>query len=319
MEQASSIQSDRARPRALVIDDSAPIHRLLSARLQSEGLELLEALDGPTGLEVAKAERPDLILLDLTLIGMDGFEVMRQLKDDPATIEIPIIVLSGLQSAEDKVMAFDLGAIDYVTKPFDLTELRARVRSAMRQAQLLRMLAQRAQIDGLTGLYNRAHFDDRWPEAISSASRHNRALSIAMFDLDHFKSINDMYGHPAGDAAIQGLGNLLQSQCRDSDIICRFGGEEFAVIMPETAPSEGTVLCERIRAELEQMTWPRHPDRTITVSIGLCGRGADGGSMTPEAWLEAADKNLYAAKEGGRNRVHCTDIEGARVQLAKAG
>ena len=303
-------------PVALLIDDSPDVQRLLKMRLRTEGITVIGASTGAKGIEMALAEKPSVILLDIDMPGMDGFEVLRTLKNTDSTLNIPVIMLSGLHSAQDKVTAFDLGAVDFITKPFDVTELRVRVRSALRISQLLRMLAQRAQIDGLTGLYNRAHFDKRWVEEVASAERHKKPLSLAMFDLDKFKSINDFYGHPAGDAAIQGLAKLLQRESRQEDISCRYGGEEFVLVMPETTPDAAKALCERIRIALGKITWPRHPERKVTVSIGIAG--SDGSCIIDAAkWVEAADSNLYAAKTNGRNRVVCSPVDG-NLALAQA-
>jgi len=308
---------EEAQPVALVIDDSVDVHRLLRARLKPEGLELVQALSGPEGLTLAVSKPPSVVLLDLDMPEMDGFEVLRNLKENPATQHVPVIVLSGLQSPQDKVTAFDLGAVDYVTKPFDLTELRVRVRAALRLSQLLTMLSQRAQIDGLTGLWNRAHFDKRWPDEVSGCVRHGRALSMAILDMDHFKSVNDTYGHPAGDAVIQGMATQLQRECRQSDVACRMGGEEFAVIMPDTNVEAALVLCERIRVAFEKQVWPRHPERHVTTSIGLVGSSGSA-TLSAEEWIEAADQNLYRAKAEGRNRVVATDVT-PRAKLAQAG
>ncbi len=308
---------DEKRPVALLIDDSPDVHRLLAMRLRSEGIDVVKAVSGTKGLQVAQKSLPSVVLLDIDMPGMDGFEVLRTLKDTEATQHIPVIMLSGMHNSHDKVTAFDLGAADFITKPFDVTELRVRVRSALRVSQLLHMLSQRAQIDGLSGLYNRAHFDTRWEEQVASCSRHGRPVSLAMFDLDHFKSVNDTYGHPAGDTVIQEFAKLLLRQCRQTDIACRYGGEEFVLVLPETGPADAESLCERVRAALAEITWPKHPERKITCSIGIVG--SEGPSATPAAsWIEAADRNLYRAKKEGRNRVITTMIEGG-VSMAQAG
>ena len=301
-------------PTVLVIDDSMDVHRLLRARLRHEEIELMSAEDGKSGIQTAKTSLPAMILLDLDMPDMDGFEVLRCLKNDPATLHIPVIVLSGLQSAQDKVMAFDLGAIDYITKPFNLTELRVRVRSALRMHRLVQMLAQCAQLDGLTGLWNRSYFDKRWSDEVSANLRHGRPLSLAMVDVDHFKQINDTYGHPAGDAVLQGMSKMLQRECRQEDVACRYGGEEFALIMPDTAPVAALKVCERIRIAMTEIAWPRHPERTITLSIGLTGASAKA-NLTPVNWLELADQNLYLAKRSGRNRVIMTEAD-PKLRLA---
>lgn len=255
-----------------------------------------------------------MILLDLDMPDMDGFEVLRHLKNDQATLDIPVIVLSGLQSAQDKVMAFDLGAVDYITKPFNLTELRVRVRSALKLHRLVQMLAQCAQIDGLTGLWNRAYFDRRWAEELAAALRRKRPLSLAMIDADHFKTINDTFGHLTGDAVLQGIAKTIQRECRQEDVPCRYGGEEFALIMPDTGPADAQRVCERIRDSLASMVWSRHPERPVTVSIGVAGADAVTDADAAK-WLELADRNLYTAKREGRNRVVASGFD-PRLRLA---
>lgn len=312
------LQGELSEPTVLLVDDCEDVHRLLSVRLRSEPFKFECAGDGELGIKLAKELDPDLVLLDLDMPEIDGFEVLRRLKDDPATSEMAVIVLSGLHSPQDKVTAFDLGAVDYVTKPFEMTELRVRIRAALRMQRLMAMLAQRAQVDGLTGLWNRAHFDRRWAEEVSNCGRNDRPLSIALIDIDHFKSVNDTFGHPAGDAVILGLAEIIRKECREADIPCRYGGEEFCLIMPETAPNDAVVVCERILEKLRAQNWPRHPERKITASFGIAG--VEGTTATDAAeWLERADKTLYEAKTSGRNRVLATDLLTGKVRLAEAG
>jgi diguanylate cyclase (GGDEF)-like protein len=311
--------TEDSKPIVLIIDDSMDVHRLLKARLRNEEIEFVSTLNGTDGLQTALARQPSLVLLDLDMPGVDGFEVLRSLKENKDTVQIPVIVLSGMQSPQDKVTAFDLGAVDYVTKPFDLAELRVRLRSALRVNQLVKMLAQRAQIDGLTGLWNRAYFDRRWSEEYGRSKRNPRALSIAMLDIDHFKSINDNFGHPAGDVVLQGVAKLLVREVRAADIACRYGGEEFMLIMPDTSPTDAESLCERLRTNIQNLSWPRHPDRPVTVSFGVAGcSGAP--SVSSEAWIELTDANLYAAKRSGRNKVVASDVnKSARATARLAG
>ncbi len=319
MTEANSPQLDQV-PQVLLIDDSQFVHRLLDARLRSESISLIGEYDGKSGLERARESNPSLILLDLDMPVMDGYETLRGLKDEPKTRDIPVIVLSGLNSSQDKVTAFDLGAIDFVTKPFELTELRARVRSSLKMSALLQMLAQKAQIDGLSGLFNRTYFDDRLKEEYDRAMRHGHPLSIAMIDLDHFKSINDTFGHPAGDSVISGVAQIIQHESRSIDIACRYGGEEFVLIMPETTPVNAYNLCHRIRERCESTKWAQHPNRAVTLSVGVAG--TDNGLEivnTPSALVELVDQNLYKAKKSGRNRVIATHFDGKDIDLAKAG
>lgn len=308
---------DDHTPRVLIIDDSPEVHRLLKARLRHEELELISAHSGAEGLRFAATRTPALVLLDLDMADMDGFEVLRRLKNETATLDIPVIVLSGLHGAQDKVSAFDLGAVDYITKPFNLTELRVRVRSALRLHRLVQMLAQRAHIDGLTGLWNRSHFDARWSDEVAECVRHGRPLSLAMLDVDHFKLINDAYGHPAGDAVLQGLARIFERECRCEDIACRYGGEEFAIVMSQTSPDDAARLCDRIRIAVRETVWPRHPDRNVTLSIGIAGSSCLV-KMDPARWLEIADRTLYSAKQAGRDTLLVTDLD-PDLRLARAG
>jgi diguanylate cyclase (GGDEF)-like protein len=180
--------------------------------------------------------------------------------------------------------------------------------------RLVQMLAQCAQIDGLTGLWNRAYFDKRWSDEVAASLRHKRPLSLAMIDADHFKGVNDAFGHPAGDAVLQGIAKMLQRECRQEDIACRYGGEEFALIMPDTPPEDAAKVCERVRVCLAEIVWPRHPERSVTVSIGLAGAMLSV-DVPPLKWLEAADRNLYAAKRTGRNRLVVSEID-PRLKMA---
>ena len=310
---------DETKPLVLIVDDSPDVHRLLRARLNQEDLAFAGAESGEAGIEMAMRLRPAVILLDLNMPGTDGFEVLKRLKDHAPTSAIPVLMLSGHGDQAAKIRAFDLGAVDYVTKPFDFTELRARMRSAVKMHQLVQMLAQRAQIDGLTGCWNRAFFDQRWAEETSRAQRHGHALSMAMLDLDYFKTINDTYGHPAGDAVLQGAAKILARECRTSDFACRYGGEEFVLVMPDTPSEAAAGVCERIRAAMATTVWPRHPERVVTISIGVAGSA---GPVLVKAaeWTEAADRNLYRAKRGGRNRVETTDLGAdAACRLRVAG
>lgn len=310
--------SDPNKPIVLLIDDSPDVHRLIRVRLRHEPIEVVSANGGAEGLATAKQIKPATILLDLDMPGMDGFEVLRALKRDPELANTPVIVLSGMSEADDKVTAFDLGAADYVTKSFekpsDLAELRARLRASLRVERLLRLLAERAELDGLTGLGNRVQFNRRWSQEVAGNQRYGKALSLALFDIDHFKRINDTYGHPAGDAVLMEFAKQLFASCRQTDVACRLGGEEFALIMTETALEGAAQVADRVRQGLMATRWPRHPEHVVTVSAGVIGATTGANGATPELWFEAADKALYAAKHGGRNRV----VTGAAENLAPA-
>ena len=207
----------RTPTRVLVIDDSEPIHKLVAARLRPEGLEVVCELDGERGIARAVSDPPDLILLDVDLPDVDGFEVCRQMKEHPATRDVPIIFLTGTTSTDSKVRGLDLGAVDYVTKPFDQVELRARVRAALRTKRLQDILEQQSFLDGLTGLWNRAYMDRRLESELNVTRRYGRPLSLVLADIDHFKSVNDTHGHLFGDVVLQGIGEALRAHARKEE------------------------------------------------------------------------------------------------------
>lgn len=305
---------DESRSRVLVVDDARDVHDLLRVRLKHDDIELLAAETIQEGFEKALHESPELMLVDMSLPNDgDGLALMRLLQNDARTRNIPVIVLSARTDMSSKVAAFDLGAVDYVTKPFELIELRMRLRAARRMNQMMRLLSHRAQIDGLTGLWNRTYFDCRWREEYSRAHRQGHALALAFIDIDHFKSVNDNYGHPVGDSVLQGVARVLQRDPRASDVACRYGGEEFVLVMPDTGAVDAAVVCERLRRAMAELRWSRVPDLRVTVSMGVAG--ATGmTTATAENWIEAADRNLYAAKKAGRNRVVVTDLTGTGLR-----
>ncbi len=297
-------------PKVLAIDDSELIHRLLQVRLQHEQLELHGSTDAANGIRMARDLHPDVILLDIEMKDMDGFEVLQRLKADPELQDIPVIFISATASMEDRVRALDLGAVDFVGKPFEVVELKARVRSALRVQHLLKMLAQKAQVDGLTGLWNRTYFDGRMHQEVAEAMRHQRSLTLLMCDIDYFKRLNDRYGHPFGDLVIERMSKILQSG-RTTDIACRYGGEEFGIILPNTSGPEAIEVADRYRRQFEAETWPGAETLKVTASFGVASVSHTGGPQTADELVAAADAALYRAKELGRNRVECTSGAGA--------
>ena len=290
---------NKSIPKVLAIDDSELIHRLLEARLQGENLELHSATSSEEGLKKAKLLQPEVVLLDIGLEGMNGFELLTKLKEDNETQNIAVIFISATVEPMDRVRGLDMGAIDFITKPFDALELKARVRSALRTQYLVKMLEQRAQLDGLTGLWNRRYFDRRLEQEISEAKRHKRVLTLALCDVDRFKRLNDQFGHPFGDMVLEKVAQIL-SGGRTSDIVCRYGGEEFGLIFSSTNIERGREVTERLRVAIEEAAWPGNPDLVVTASFGVCDTECLDGDLTPEAMLKAADMALYKAKQNGR-------------------
>jgi two-component system, cell cycle response regulator len=290
----------------LAIDDSPEIHTLLDVRLRPESLVVKHAFGAEEGIAAATACQPDLILLDVDMPGMGGLEVCSILKADPTTTMVPVIFLTGAEAVETKVRGFDLGAVDYVTKPFDAAELRARVRAALRTKRFQDMLSARARVDGLTGLWNRGYFNERLADEVGAYRRHGRDVSLVLLDVDHFKRVNDDYGHPFGDLVLQRIGETLAACSRGVDAACRYGGEELALVLPDTSPEQAALLAERVREAIAAIELrPRGAKVQITASFGVASArdlsAHDG--VTAEALVAKADRALYTAKNAGRNRV----------------
>jgi diguanylate cyclase (GGDEF)-like protein len=287
----------------LIIDDSQPIHELLKVRLRDEGVQLHSAYDGESGLTAAKAVLPDLILLDVDMPGTDGFQVCRNLKAHPDTVSIPVIFLSGASSTDEKIRGLDLGAVDYITKPFEPAELCARVRASLRTRYLLDLLSRRAMLDGLTGLWNRAYLDQRLAAEICLSRRTGQPLACVVLDVDHFKLINDRFGHPVGDQVLQSISQLLADACRAEDVICRYGGDEFAIIAPNATGPQASELADRLRQVIASNELTTRATRVrVTCSFGVAEL-----LSTADSLVERADDALYRAKQQGRDCVELAD------------
>jgi diguanylate cyclase (GGDEF)-like protein len=311
---APSSDHDAARPAVLLIDDSEFIHSLLRKKLEHEPIEFHSSTNAAEGLAAAESLKPALILLDLSMPGMDGFQALRKLVDSPALRDTQVIVISASNDTEHKVAGFELGACDYVTKPFNLPELRARMRSALRMHELLKLLAERAQVDGLTGIGNRSCYDSRIIEELSHKDRTGGDLTIALCDIDHFKRVNDTFGHAAGDEVIRGIAKVFEQMLRKSDIACRIGGEEFAIVLRGADATTATMILERIREKIEQIRWASHPEHRVTCSFGVCD-SPKGDAKNPEDWLKTADDALYSAKHAGRNLIYVGSDAGMKRAL----
>ena len=287
--------------RLLLVDDDVESLAVARARLADDGIEFSCATSGRAGLEAAKSQNPDLILLDLDMPDMTGFDVCRILKADPELCMIPVLFLAGSGTSADKVRGLDLGAVDYITKPFDTCELLARVRSTLRTKELQDLLIEHAHIDPLTGLPNRRALMDRLQMEWARLERHRGELSFVMADIDYFKRVNDTYGHSVGDKVLQEVARTIAGQCREIELPARHGGDEFAVVVPNEGISDAVHLAERCRQEIEKvkLTAKGEPLRP-TASFGV----ADAvGVSDAERLVDHADQALYQAKAAGRNRV----------------
>jgi diguanylate cyclase (GGDEF)-like protein len=287
--------------KVLIIDDSPESLLVARARLSLENVEIYCAADAAAGLEAALREQPDLILLDVDMPGMSGFDLCRLMKSKAELCMIPVIFLSGSGTAEDKVRGLDLGAVDYVTKPFDAFELRARVRAALRTKQLQNLLIEHAHIDPLTSLPNRRALAERLGQEWARLQRHGGVLSLVMADIDNFKRVNDTYGHSVGDRVLQEVAKAIANQCRLTDLPTRYGGEEFAVLLPDEAAPEAARLADRCRRDIAAACVALGQVAvTVTASFGVADSG---GVPSPEALIQSADAALYAAKAAGRNTI----------------
>ncbi len=294
--------------KVLIVDDAPAMRALISARLRNEQLDIRSADSGAAGLQMAREWQPDLILLDVNMPDTDGFQVCRELKADPNTWRSQVVFLTGAAATDEKIKGLNVGATDYITKPFEPAELLARVRACLRTKFLLDLLADRAMLDGLTGLWNRTYFDQRLASEIAGALRSGGPLACVMCDLDHFKNMNDTYGHPFGDNVLRQVGAEMVAGCRGNDVVCRYGGEEF-VILARGSDGPGTaMLVERIRASIERLEFYHNGTVVkITCSFGV----AQANPMNMHCLVAQADACLYEAKRQGRNRVVCQGIPAA--------
>jgi len=295
----------------LVIDDDASIHRAVERRLDGVVDQVLKANSPTKGLQIAIQDRPDVILLDVNMPQIDGFKVCRHLQENPTTHDIPILFLTADRNPDNLAKALDAGASDYISKPFNAVELEARVRVALRTKHMIDLLRERARIDALTGLNNRAALDDALIAATSAFHRTEQPLALLMLDLDHFKTINDTYGHGVGDDVIRKVGMSIRAGCRPYDIACRFGGDEFGVILAQTDTAQAEQIAERIINGINKIKIRTGgEDIDVACSGGLASASEMPSGFEPAELLKAADEALYRAKSEGRNRLAVTTDSG---------
>ena len=316
----------------LIVDDDPAHVRHVREGLAPHGYAFKEAHDGTQALSAIRQARPDLILMDVEMPGLGGVEVCRIIKANAGEDGfgfIPVILMTARQAA-GKVEGLELGADDYLVKPFDMLELSARVKSMLRLKVLQDALVEKnreldrankelarrreellalSRTDALTGLFNRRYFEERLNEEFARSRRYGSPLSLVMLDIDHFKRINDTFGHPFGDQVLKSVALTARARLREVDLIARYGGEELIAILPETGPEDALKVCERVREAIASLGLEHPgPDGTaqpvrLTASLGVATVPAADLSSA-EALLRAADVSLYAAKGAGRNRVH---------------
>jgi two-component system, cell cycle response regulator len=296
--------------RIAIVDDDAAIRRLVLLFLHRAGFQTLECITGEEARSVLRAEPWDVAILDRRLPDMDGVQLLQELRTDADFRTRYVIMLTGEDEQEDKIEGLELGADDYMTKPFQLPELLARIRAGKRivdlQKELMetnRRLELLSVTDGLTKLHNHRFFQDELAKKFEETQRYERPLSLAMIDIDFFKKVNDTYGHAVGDDVLKQVARLYESSVRSTDLVARYGGEEFAVMMPETELEDALVLAEKIRSLIESSPIDTQAGPLpITVSMGVASVPRSKIHSAKELII-AADKALYRAKKSGRNQV----------------
>ena len=292
------------RPKLLLVDDIRA-NLLLLAKTLGQEYDCRLAMNGTEALEQAFADPPDLILLDVLMPGLDGYEVCRRLKADSRTRYIPVIVLTNLSDEADEKVGLEAGAIDYIAKPFRLPIVKARVHNHLELKRRGDLLAELANLDSL-GILNRRGFDQKLAAEWNRAKRHGTSLALIWLDTDFFKAYNDHYGHPQGDACLRKVVSALQAVLRRaSDFLARWGGDEFMAILADTPLNEAVNVAEKMRSQVAELAIPHKYSEVapyVTISLGVASR-VPGDNDSADDLVKDTDAALYRAKETGRNRV----------------
>jgi diguanylate cyclase (GGDEF)-like protein len=296
-----------AKPSVLIVDDQ-PANLMVLSKLLKEEYHVLVATNGPKALAIAAGQNPPvLMLLDIEMPEMDGYDVCRRLKADDRTSGIAVIFVSARDTVGDEEMGFRLGAVDYISKPFHPAIVRARVRNHIDLKIKTDLLEKLSKQDSLTDIPNRRNFEESLDREWRRAARTGRPLSLVMMDIDCFKSFNDHYGHGAGDECLRRVARILKSALsRPMDVVARYGGEEFVALLPDTDPSGARHVAENLRAAVQTAAIPHvHSNSApvVTLSIGVATHGPDNPKTNASHLQQSADQALYMAKAQGRNQV----------------
>jgi two-component system cell cycle response regulator len=296
----------------LIVDDSELVRTQVVEVLRKVALfdNYHEAVDGIEGLKILNATAIDVILCDLMMPNMNGFEFLAQVKSENGFKDIPVIILSGKGESVLKIKGLESGASDYVTKPFDAGELIARIMVQLNIKELQddlrqtnKLLRELSITDYLTHLYNRRYMMDSLGMEFLRTIRKKGELCLVLMDIDHFKSVNDTYGHQQGDMVLAAVAEAVQVELRRYDLAARYGGEEFAMVLPETSLHDGLAVAERLRQAVSEMVFPSPlQNLTVTISQGISALPSPDIDSV-DVLISAADEALYRAKQNGRNRI----------------
>lgn len=289
----------------LLVDDAPTNIQVLNETLKDD-YRLFFATSGSEALRMVNQAPPDLIILDVIMPDMDGYEVCRALKTNAQAHDIPIIFITSMRQQEDEVVGLELGAVDYITKPFNPAVVRLRVRNQIELKRQRDLLARLSNLDGLTGIPNRRALDASIDREWRRCQRSRKPVSLLMADIDHFKSYNDTYGHLAGDDCLKAVSaTLLQVLDRPGDLLARYGGEEFIALLPETDATGAQLVASKMLQAVSELGFPHTgglPEDHVTASIGVATMQPSR-HTTSANLVEAADQALYRAKIEGRNRI----------------
>ena len=288
----------------LIVDDEEVNLYALRLVLESRSYRCLSARCGPEALRLAAENSPEAVLLDIHMPVMDGYEVCRRLKEDPRTAAIPVVFLTARHTDQQEIIrGLEMGANDYITKPFNNEELLARVAVMVRVKTAEDKVRKLSQTDDLTGMYNRRVLQQRLEEEFARASRYGKSMACVLLDVDHFKKVNDTWGHAAGDEVLRQVAAVIKAHVRKSDLAVRYGGEEFLLMLFENDGRGAVRVAERIRADVAKRVIPwKGNDLKVTISSGVSAFPGDGIDQ-PEQLIVRADAALYEAKSAGRNLV----------------
>jgi diguanylate cyclase (GGDEF)-like protein len=285
----------------MIVHDTKENIEILRSTLVRIRCKISVAFNGKMALDLIPKVEPDLIMLDIMMPGIDGYEVCRRLKEDEKLRNIPVIFMSAMGDTEDIVKGFNVGAVDFITKPFRQEEVLVRVKTHLTLSAAIKKLTHDSEIDPLTGLFNRRTFLKRIENEAMRFKRNQKPFSLLFGDIDFFKKVNDTYGHSAGDEILIKISNLLNTEKREIDQAARWGGEEFLILLPETDLNGAVQLGNKIREMIAAQSII-HEGQKISITMSF-GASQYNGETSIDKTIDVADQRLYHAKESGRNKV----------------